>query len=291
MGFFDFLKPKPSPMEMPTDWNDHKGWNKYYAANPIDFENLEDYEIEDSLRYFTAAANKKVWISGCGLELSPWLFSYLNCQILATDVSTAAIEFQIKLVKDSPFDKLNSLSSILEKLEIKPQKTFIVPKIRVEDFRITNPNDKFDVILNTKALQGLPNKDIEKAAKIFFDSNKEGGVFIASTMNVQGLKRTQIENAFLSAGYFIPNVKAEQWYRKKLDDTGILYVMVLGNPMVPQWGQYADKGGKEQEEKDREILKSYRAEYNERLKLNYEDDKENFRPEKDKLAYIIYNTG
>lgn len=278
-------------MDIPKDWNNHNDWNKYFEANPIDFEDLPDYKLKDSLRYFSAVENKKVWISGCGLELSPWLFSNLNCEVLATDASRVAIDFQISLLNESPFKKLDNLNSILEELEIPAQQKFKAPKIRVEDFRTTSPNEEFEVILNTKALQGLTSKDIEKAAKIFYDSTVEGGFFLAATMNVQGNKRTEIENSFLAAGYFLPNIKAEQWYRNKLEETGILYAMVLGNPMVPSWGQYENKGGKEQEEKDKAILKSFREEYVERLKKNYEEDKGNFKPEIDKLAYIIYNTG
>lgn len=276
---------------MPENWNDHNGWDVYYKTNPIDLEKIADYEIRDVLRYFSAVADKKVWISGCGLELTPWIFSYLNCDVLATDVSSVAIEFQRKLIKESPFEKFKNLNTIFDELKIEPKRNFIQPKIRAEDFRVVNPNEKFDVILNTKAIQGLPEEDIKRAARIFFDSTNSGGIIILSTMNVQGNSRNKIEDAFLSAGYFIPNVRAEQWYRNKLDSTGILYAMVLGNPMIPQWGQYENKGGKEQEEKDRELLRSFRQEYQERLKLNYEDDKKNYSPEKDKIAYVIYNTG
>jgi len=278
-------------MEIPKDLNNHNGWNEYFKANPIELENIPEYKIKDSLRYFSASENKKVWISGCGLELSPWLFSNLGCEVLATDISTVAIDFQSKLMKESPFEKLKNLDSVLVELEITAKRNFIPPKIRVEDFRRTNPKEKFEVILNTRAIQGLPNEDIKKTANIFFNSNLEGGIFIASTINVQGSKRTEIEDSFLQAGYIIPNVKADQWYREKLDETGILYAMVLGNPVIPQWGQYEKTGGKEQEEKDKQILRSFREEYQERLKTNYEEDKNNYRPEIDKLAYIIYNTG
>jgi len=278
-------------MKMPKDWNNHSGWDRYFEANPVDLKDIKKYSIRDNLRYLDSVKDKRVWISGCGLELSPWLYSNFNCEVLATDVSKVAIDFQLDLLKHSPFESLNDLDSVLEELKIEPKKNFISPKIRVEDFRKTSPNEKFDVILNTKAIQGLPKEDIAKAAQVFFNSNVDGGVFIASTMNVQGMRRTEIENSFLDAGYIIPNVKAEQWYRQKLEETGIVYAMVLGNPIIPQWSQYENKGGKEKEEQDKLVLKSFREEYTKRLKQNYEEYKEFYNPEIHKLAYIIYNTG
>lgn len=278
-------------MKIPIDWNNTEEWNNYFENNQIVIENIEEYDIKDSLRYFQTVANKKVWISGCGLELTPWLFSNLNCKVLATDISKTAIKFQKELSNKNPFKSLNKLKPILENIEGEYHPKFIQPEIKVADFRNDTPNEKYDVILNNKAIQGLSNEDIEKAAKVFFNSTKKGGMIIASTMNVQGQKRSDIENAFAKSGYFIPNMEANQWYRKKLEETGILYVMILGNPMIPQWGQYENNGGKKQEEEDKEILRSFRSEYQERLNINYEKDKENYRPEIDKLAYIIYNTG
>jgi len=93
-------------MDKPKNWNNHPEWNLYYQANPVDTDNISENTIRDSLRFFPATPNIKVWISGCGLEITPWL------------------------------------------------------------------------------------------------------------LNVQGKARTEIENAFLKAGYFIPNIKAVQWYRK-----------------------------------------------------------------------------
>ncbi|MEP0265484.1 class I SAM-dependent methyltransferase [Dokdonia sp.] len=278
-------------MNIPIDWNNTKEWDLYFEENQVVIKDIANYEIEDSLRYFSAVANRKVWVSGCGLELSPWLFSYLNCEVLATDISKTAIKFQSELLKKNPFKLLNQLQPVLDEIDIEYQTKFIEPQIKVADFRNESPNELFDVVLNNNAIQGLSNSDIEKAAKVFFNATEKGGIMISSTMNVQGEKRTEIENAYVRSGYFIANLEAEQWYRKKLEDTGILYVMILGNPMVPQWDQYQNKGGKEQEEKDKEILRSFRTEYQERLQVNYEKDKETYRPEIDKLAYIIYNTG
>jgi len=281
--------PPKEAIDMPIDWNDHNGWNSFYDSQVNPFEIPKAFQIKKSLRFFQAG--KSVWISGCGLELSVWLYSYLGSKVYASDISSSAIQYQKRIVSKNPFNILPNLKTILEELKINPSINHTTPILKISDFRYSIPDIQFDTIINNKAIQGLTDSDIYRIAKNFFKANKKGGAAILSTMNVQGDKRTSIENAFLNAGYKIPNVYANQWYRNKLQETGILYAMVLGNPIIPQWGQYDENGGKKQETKDKETLRSFRDEYRVRLKENYNKDKEGFRPEIDKIAYIIYNTG
>lgn len=214
----------------------------------------------------------------------------MGCEVFATDISKNAIQFQNKLIELSPFKEVKELDSVLQELDLRNERNFIAPTIKVEDFITTIPEEKFEIILNTRAIQWLSSQDMKKAAKTFFVSNKDGGTFIATTMNVQGIKRTEIENAFVDAGYIIPNVKAEQWYRKVLDETWIVYAMVLGRPIIPEWWQYEDKGWEEQKEKDKKTLMTFEKEYKERLRINYEQDKNDYKPWVDKIAHVIYNT-
>lgn len=66
--------------------------------------------------------------------------------------------------------------------------------------------------------------------------------------------------------------------------------MVPGSPMIP-WGQYNENGAEEQRAKDQAQLRSFGEEYRDWMKENYEQDKKRYRPEIDKVAQVICNTG
>ena len=282
-------------METPKNWNDSSQWDRYFQSRPLDVSDVSELELKDNLAVLFAASGGSIWITGCGQELSPWLLSYLNCRVLATDLSPVAVRQQKEWVKGSPFHAFPNLDTVVDQfateMNARAVKQFIPPKIEVADFCRDQPGRQFDVLYNRRAFHGLSSSQMDQAARNFYAATKPGGLAYLSTLNVQGNLRTQIENALAWAGFFIPNLEAEQWYREKLDATGILYAMVLGNPVIPRWGQYENKGGEAQREKDTQLLRSYREEYQERLQANYQRDQETYRPEIDKLAYVIYNTG
>ena len=282
-------------METPKNWNDSSQWDRYFQSRPVDLATVSDLELKDNMRVLFAASGGSIWITGCGQELSPWLLSYLNCRVLATDLSPVAVEQQKEWAKGSPFLAFPNLDQVVDgfaaEMNSRAVKQFIPPKIEVADFCQGHPDRQFDVLYNRRAFHGLSPDQMDQAAQNFFAATKPGGLAYLSTLNVQGQLRTQIENALSQAGFFMPNLEAEQWYREKLDATGIEYVMVLGNPVIPQWGQYEGKGGEPQRRKDFATLGSLREEYRERLQANYQKDQETFRPDVDKLAYVIYNTG
>lgn len=165
------------------------------------------------------------------------------------------------------------------------------PNFIVHDFRKVFSEKEFDLLINIKAFQGIPKASMIKAAETFFKATKSGGVAIFDTQNVQGEGRTIIEDAIVDAGYYIPGNKTERWYRKVLDATGITYAMVLGRPIVPQWGQYDGKGGEEQYQKDKEILLSFDEEYKQRKEAEQSEIEEKLNDGITKIAHFVYNTG
>ena len=81
---------------------------------------------------------------------------------------------------------------------------------------------------------------MRQTAAVLYEALKPGVHAIFDTQNVQGEHRNQIEDSLLDAGFYIPFSKSERWYREQLNSTGVLYVIVLGRPVIPQWGQYGD---------------------------------------------------
>lgn len=278
-------------MDMPNSWNDSGGWDSYYLANPVKTDDLSSYEIGSALRFFRAAEGKQTWIAGCGLDPAVWLYANLGCSVYASDLSPVAVRMQTELMKSDPFAEIDGLAEMLDEAEVPTARNFVSAEIECADFTRSIPDRTFDLILNVRAFQGLSPEDMKKAGRNFFRATREGGSMLVSTQNVQGEHRNQIENALHEAGFLIPNREAEQWYRNKLEATGIVYAMVLGRPIIPQWGQYKEKGGEAQRAKDQVLLRSFGDEYRERMKQNYEEDKKRYRPEIDKIAQVIYNTG
>jgi hypothetical protein len=79
---------------------------------------------------------------------------------------------------------------------------------------------------------------MRSAAERFHGSLCRGGVAVIDTMNVQGDRRTLIEDSLLEAGFFIAFQEAERWYRRRLAETGIPYVEILDRTHAQLNDQY-----------------------------------------------------
>jgi hypothetical protein len=281
-------------MKPPQVWSDAAGWDAYHRKERPNIDKVEKYDLEHALRFVRnvyETPHQRIWFAGCGVELGPWLYANLGCDVVATDISPWAITFQNELLYEDPMEVLEKLPNVLKEMELPKARNFIHPAIFVHDMRTKMPMAAVDMVVNRRAFHGFSQEEKEEVAGVYFEAMHPGGLLICDTLNVQGEDRNMIENALLKAGFFIPGVEADQWYRQQLSATGIEYAMVLGNPIIPQWGQYKDKGGKEQEAKDKEILRGYREEYYARKQANALRDKEVFRDGVDKLGIVIYSTG
>src|SRR5260370_2883060 len=89
--------------QMPANWDDHDGWERYYAqiqkradygdlaANPGSFAYERLPSLFDELRRCRCC---DIWFAGCGLSPLPRLFCDFGFVVHATDVSPSAIDFQ-----------------------------------------------------------------------------------------------------------------------------------------------------------------------------------------------------
>lgn len=278
-------------MEMPKDWSDAAGWDAYYSIHIPNFENVEKYDLEQDLRFVATvleAPHKRIWFPGCGLDLAPWLYANLGCDVVATDISSFAIRLQNELLFEDPMEVLEKLPNVLKEMELPKANRFVHPAMFVHDMRQPFTMPQVDVVLNRRAFLGFSEEEMEGVARNFFDAIYPGGTLIMDSPNIQGADRTLLEMMLSKAGFFIPGLETEQWYRTQLDGTGIPYRMVLGSPMIAKLSEYNDKGGKQQAEKDLQTIRSFRTEYLDRCRENAKSDENAFRAGIDKVAYIVY---
>lgn len=284
---------KNDVIEMPKNWDDHDGWERYYASLPSDekrykttitnpgsfsFDRLGAF-IDDLIEH-----NKvTLWFPGCGFSPLPRLFATYGFTVHATDISRSAIHYQ-NTNKDI-------ITSLLEKVTI--TRNITQPgslHTQVHDFRTIYIEDSIDVIFNIKSLQGLPLTSMQQASKSHFNALRPNSLAFFDTMNVQGVSRDLLERTLMDAGFYVPLYNLNKWYRQSLADTKIPHVFLLGSPIIPQSSDYPHKHDSVEYKRDREILHNITKEYRSRMKAEYEKEQQAIG-ENAKLANIIYSTG
>lgn len=100
-----------------------------------------------------------------------------------------------------------------------------------------------------------------------------------------------LEDSLMDAGFFLPFTASKRWYRNKLENTGIPYGIVLGRPHVRYDGQNPRERSKKDTERDREILASFRTEYEARHAAEESFVRAAMSRPETIVAHIIYNTG
>lgn len=281
--------------EMPGDWDDHAGWEAYYAALPLDDSTFGNATTNPGsfcldrlgplIDDFIGKQWTTLWFPGCGFSPLPRLFAHFGFTVYATDISHSAIKFQ----------KCNE--SIVEPLlaeitaETKPDKSGSL-LAEIHDFRTSFGKDKVDVIFNIKSIQGLTATSMQSACRSFFEALRPGGVAFFDTMNVQGEDRDRFEAMLAEAGFYVPLHLLDKWYRQALADTRIPYIFILGNPMIPQWGndEYPYERGSPEYNRDVQILRDITIEYRSRMQTEYDQEQQSV-DETTKYAQVIYSTG
>lgn len=278
-------------MEKPHAWSDAADWDAFYSVHIPNFEKVEKYDLEQDLRFVATVletSHQRVWFPGCGLDLAPWLYANLGCDVVATDISSFAIRLQNELLFEDPMEVLEKLPNVLKEMELPPANRFVHPAMYVHDMRQSFTMPEVDVVLNRSAFYGFSKGEMPGVARNFFEAISPGGILIMDTPNIQGAERTQLERTLLEAGFFIHGLETEQWYRTQLEGTGISYRMVFGSPMIAKLSEYNDNGGKQQAERDLQTIRSFRDEYLLRRQANAERDQLACRKGIDKVAYIVY---
>ena len=154
----------------------------------------------------------------------------------------------------------------------------------VHDFR----RDAFAITINVKAIQGFPVEDMRRIARVHARAMRPGRQADFDTMNVQGERRDDLERALEDGGFVVPFAALDLWYGQALRETGIPHLFVLGRPMIPRTGKYADDQAKW--DRDMARLREIDGEYRTRFQAGQEAEQARMGPEA-KVATVIYSTG
>jgi hypothetical protein len=202
----------------------------------------------------------------------------LGLDVIATDISPAAVDFQNSAAGEFPH-----LTANLESTG--SSGSF---DCEVHDFRTEFGTEFFDLIINVKAFQAFPLSDLKQIAFVHATALRKGRWAYFDTMNVQGERRDQLEQALEDGGFVVPLRALNSSYRRALHETGIPHMFVLGQPIIPRTGEYEQGGAKWDEDmaRLREISDQYRA----RLDAEQEAEQSRIGPDV-KVAQMIYSTG
>lgn len=275
-------------VEMPLDWTDQQGWERYYASlypNGKYTEHDRDTGsfFVDRLPDFVACLKQEgwttVWVPGCGLSPLAKLLAGLGMNVHATDISSSAIAFQR--------GEANDITDLLKPLNVEGVQPGSLTCV-VQDFRTPYQENFFDLILNVKAFQGFPADAMAQIARSHFLALKPGRQAYFDTMNVQGERRDILEASLVNAGFVIPYYELTLWYRKRLQETGIPHLFILGQPRIPRQGVYATDDALWKQ--DRERLMQITREYQTRAQEQQEEEQKRITPEA-RVATVIYSTG
>lgn len=278
---------KKREVRMPDDWNDQAGWDAYYEfqrarskrdlwANETGSIGIEQLpEFSEDLK---ARGWRKVWVPGCGLSPLARLLSHLGLQVVATDISPVAVEVQRS--------NLGEFAHLRAKLG--PADSAGSFAVELHDFRNEFHREAFDLIINVKAFQGFQVSDLGRIAEVHAGALRKGRYAYFDTMNVQGERRDQLEQTLEDGGFVVPLLALNRWYRRALNETGIPHVFILGQPMIPRTGEYAEGGPKW--DRDMARLRVICTEYRGRLQTEQEAEQQRIGPDA-KIAQVIYSTG
>jgi hypothetical protein len=263
----------------PKNWNDKDAWDRYFNAELLAGHTPSDPDFI-ILRFLSFAHEKggQIWFPGCGLDPYPYAYAQRGCKVLATDFSSVAVRYQQRLA--AAFLKENESAKV--------QGTFAVAE---HDFTQDTPGGEFDVVINSRAFQGLSSYAMHAAARHFYAALRSGGACIIDTINVQGHDRNLIEDSLIAAGFYIPFHESERWYRQQLDGTGIVYEMVLGRPHIPARDQYPPEHSRELAERDQRILDSLRVDYERRREDEAAEARALVENHATMVAHVVYVTG
>jgi hypothetical protein len=281
---------------MPSDWDDHHGWESHYAARVAASNADPWFGVSAALRFAPFVLQRearRVWFPGCGLDGCPRVYAALGLEVWATDIASTTIQVQQRQAK-TPFEALgDSIADLIH--QYLPD--FSTPRsgtlhALVHDFREPFGVRDLDFVLNIKSFQALQASSMRRAAAVFFAALRPGGHAFFDTQNVQGEYRNVLEDALLAAAFHLPYQRTERWYREVLAATGIPHLFILGRPIVPLGEpSYKGRAGKRKRDQDQERLHQFHAEYQQRLQHEAREMEALANDSSTRTAVVVYNTG
>jgi SAM-dependent methyltransferase len=179
--------------------------------------------------------------------------------VVATDWSQVAIDYQRGLAE-----------RFAEETPAGAPGSFVVEE---GDFTRDHPTGPFDAVINCRAFQGLSFDAMRAAAAQFHHALRPGGIAIFETVNVGSPDhRTRMEESLSEAGFYLPFVESDRWYRREL-------ARIHATSQEPR--------GME----DNETRDSLRAEFERRRKLEVPEVENRINDPATIVATILYGSG
>jgi hypothetical protein len=274
---------KPGETAMPSDWNDHRAWEQYYTfqlsqpersqgCNGLHADNLRPL-VED----LRTKGGRSAWVPGAGLSPIAFLLAHMGLEVLATDISESAVEFQRGAMNEFPH--------LEEKLGVSDPRGSLSAELH--DMRSEFRREAFDLIINVKAISGFRAEDMQRVATVHASALRQGRWAFFDTLNVQGEGRDDLELALESGGFVVPFSAWHRSYRQALRETEIPHIFILGHPMIPAKGKYADELKRKA---DTAKLRKIDMEFRNRLEKERAGEQLRWGGGA-KIAQIIYGTG
>jgi hypothetical protein len=272
---------------MPQDWNDHSGWDHYHRDqlardavrdNHTDVGSIPVEQLPRIMADLKSRGGTSAWVPGCGLSPLPKLLVFLGLEVVATDVSSSAIAFQ-RSDRNDVTRFVRTWATTAEHGSLSAE---------VHDFREEFRQDAFDLIINVKAFQGFPLEDMRRIAGVHARALRAGRRAFFDTMNVQGERRNDLEQALEEGGFVVPFARLDRWDRHTLNETGIPHLFILGRPMIPRKGEYATDQARW--ERDMARLKEITTQYQSRAQVEREAERVRIGSAS-RVATVIYSTG
>jgi len=280
LRFFKRYRPTTiNTNDPPQDWGDKDGWDRYFRAE-LEAGRTSPYPHFVVLRFLSYVQNRggRVWFPGCGLDPYPRTYAEHGCHVLATDFSPVAVSFQNWIAEGFREDE-------------GPTEAKGVLVVAEHDF-VQNPIDeKFDVVINCSAFDGLSPDAMLAAARHFHAALRTGGACLIDTLNTRDDQMNLMEDSLLAAGFFVPHHTSKRWYREQLEATGIGYGMVLGHPHVLAHNKYPRWRYTKFAERDQKILNGLHAQYLLRCQDEADKVQERMKDPTTIVARIIGSSG
>ena len=90
--------------QMPADWNDHAGWDSYFAAKlapppgPLDdfLGSIPTPHLLQLTANYVQNNQRAVWVPGCGITPLPRQLAYRGLEVVATTFRRSQSDFRSK---------------------------------------------------------------------------------------------------------------------------------------------------------------------------------------------------